>query len=290
MRYRLLIFCLFFAFSPTFAQKKNHKTPEREVLDLAEALAKNFAAVEAVGLGGHSGESIKLTVRNTGAKTLRLKTPQGQLMEPANPAEQTLVVAETQWVTVAPGKAAELLLKTFCTQAGDLSPNVNAVFAVGAMAPEAVCSLLKFLSEQGKTDSPEAQSAVWCVTNRRSVANIGDKPLAQFVANLVGKNTPAYTIRRKTEIIRPGQRADLGKAMLVEGNYIYTLERTEQLYMALHDGDGKFLKQISKVETMTAGEHHSGFHLEVYNIPPGKYIVRVQTKKGKIIKDIEVDF
>lgn len=290
MRCFLLLVCFFFTFSPNFAQKKAHKSPERLAIDLAEALAKNFASVEAIGLGGHSGESIKLRVRNTGTKALRLKTPQGQLMEPANTAEQTLVVAETQWATVAPGKAAEMLLKTFCTQAGDLSPNVNAVFSVGLMAPEALCTLLKFLSDQGKTDSPDAQASVWCVTNRRAVANIGDKQLAQFVAALVGKNTPSYTIRRKMEIVRPGQPADLGKAMLVEGNYTYTLDRDEQLYMALHDGEGKFIKQISKVETMTAGEHRSGFHLEVYNIPSGKYIVRVQTKKGKIIKDIEVDF
>ena len=45
MRYRLLIFCLFFAFSPTFGQITNHKTPELEVLYLAEVLAKIFAAV-----------------------------------------------------------------------------------------------------------------------------------------------------------------------------------------------------------------------------------------------------
>lgn len=290
MRYGILLCLLFCTFTATFAQKKAHKNQERLAMDLAEALAKKFAAVEAVGLGGHSGESIKLTVRNTGSKVLRLKTPQGQLMEPANTAEQTLVVAATEWTTVAPGKAAEVLLKTFCTQAGDLSPGVNAMFSVGLMAPQALCNLLKFLSDQGKIDSPDAQASVWCVTNHRAIANIGDKQLARFVAELVGKNTPSYTIRRKTEIVRPGQPADLGKAMLVEGNYTYTLDRDEQLYMALHDGAGKFLKQISKVETMTAGEHRSGFHLEVYNIPPEKYIVRVQTKKGKIIKDIEVDF
>jgi len=50
------------------------------------------------------------------------------------------------------------------------------------------------------------------------------------------------------------------------------------------------VKQISKEELMKAGEHRSSIHLEVWNLTAGKYILRVQTKDGRVIKDIEVEF
>jgi hypothetical protein len=88
----------------------------------------------------------------------------------------------------------------------------------------------------------------------------------------------------------PGERAALGKALVVEANYQYFLEKDEVLVMNLLDAEGKLLKQISKEETMIAGEHRSSFNLQVWNLTPGKYTVRVQTKDGRVIKDIEVEF
>jgi len=59
--------------------------------------------------------------------------------------------------------------------------------------------------------------------------------------------------------------------------------------LLLHD-DGRLIKKLSKEEDMTAGEHRGSLHLEVYNLPTGKYIVRWQTREGLIIKDIHVEF
>jgi hypothetical protein len=139
-------------------------------------------------------------------------------------------------------------------------------------------------------DDPDAQSAVWCATGNGSLASIDDPELAKFTAGLLGKTAPGYKITRKTVEVIPGERADFGKALVVEGNYRYTLEKDEKLIMNLLDADGKLVKQISKEELMKAGEHRSSFHLEVWNLTPGKYIVRVQTKSGRVIKDIEVEF
>ncbi|HRI61682.1 MAG TPA: hypothetical protein PK228_18210, partial [Saprospiraceae bacterium] len=101
---------------------------------------------------------------------------------------------------------------------------------------------------------------------------------------------PGYKIKRQTVQIVPGERADFGKALVVDGNYEYVLEQDEKLLMNLLDTEGKIVKQISKEELMKAGEHHSSFHLELWNLTPGKYIVRVQTKAGRVIRDIEVEF
>lgn len=290
MQKLLLFIALSFLPSAAFSQKKSDQKTSSSTYNLADALAQNLVSLEIKGTGGHQGASLKVVCKNLKGKFLRLRIPQGQFMEPADSTFQTLVVAEEQMLAVNVKTPAETLLKTFCAQSGDRSPMANAVFAVGALAPEQLRNLLKFIVEKGKVDKPEAQSAVWCVTSGGSLGDIGDTELTKFTANLLGKNVPGYKIKRQTVQIVPGERADFGKALIAEGEYRYTLEKDEKLVMNLLDANGKLVKEISTEELMKAGEHRSSFYIKIWNLTPGKYIVRVQTTDGRVIKDIEVEF
>lgn len=280
-----LLLCLFS--NLVFAQKAAKPS---NIVDLKEALDKKLVSLKIEGKGGHQGEALKLVCKNLRGQYLRLRIPQGQLMLPADSAQQTLVVAEEMLLAVTAKTPVEASLKTFCTQAGEMSPKAAEVFSVGAMAPVAVCNLLKFMSEKGKTDVPEAQTAVWCLLSGRSLGSIGDPELTKFVADQLGKEVPGYRIRHSVVETVPGQRAELGKALVIEGNFRYYLEKDERVLMVLLDGTGKLIKQVSKEEIMKAGEHRSGLRLEVYNLDPGKYTLRMQTKAGRVIKDTEVEF
>ena len=264
--------------------------PKTSTYELDEALQQKLISVEIKGTGGHFGNCLRVVCKNLKGKFFRLRIPQGQFMLPADSTFQTLVVAEEHMMALNVKSPVELTLKTYCAQAGDRSPLTGSIFAVGALAPEQLRNLLKFIVEKGKVDSHEAQSAVWCVTNGNSVADIQDPALAKFTAELLGKPVPGYKIKRKTVEIVPGERATLGKAFIVDGNYQYVLDKDEKLLMNLLDSELKLVKQISKEELMKAGEHRSSFHLEVWNLTPGKYTVRIETKGGRIIRDIEVEF
>ncbi|HOY04528.1 MAG TPA: hypothetical protein PLO67_03935 [Saprospiraceae bacterium] len=288
MRKPLFLYALLFVSLSVHAQK-SAKSVQRN-FDLKEAIAQKVISVVAEGTGGHQGECLKIVCRNLRGSSVRIRFPQGQLMEPQDSAQQTLVVAEEKWLAVTAKTPGEVLLKTFCTQAGDISPTKGSVFAVTAMAPQTLCNVLKFITEQGKTDSGAAQAAVWAVTSRSSLGSIGDPALTRFVAEQLGKATPTYTIKHKTVESVPGRTADLGKAMVVEGNFKYYLEKDEKVRMVLLDSTGKVVTNISKEERMIAGEHRSGLHLEVWNLTAGKYTVRMQTTDGRVIKDMEVEF
>ncbi len=291
MRKHLLFLPLLLCTFGLSGQKKSTAKPvASSTYDLSEALKQNLVAVTVEGTGGYFGPSLKVTCKNLRGKLLRLRIPQGQFLEPLDSTFQTLVVAEQQTLAVGLKNPAEIILSTFCSQAGDRSPMSGAAFAVGAMAPEQICKLLKFISEKGKINSSAAQSAVWCLTDNKPLGNIDDAEITKFTAELLGKNVPGYKIKRQTVEVVPGERAGPGKALVVEGSYQYTLEKDEKLLMNLLRADGTLLKQISKEETMKAGEHHSGLRLEVWNLTPGKYIVRIQTKDGRVIKDMEVEF
>lgn len=286
MRHLYLLALLAFT-CPIFAQK----TKPQITFELAEALQKKLVSLRVEGTGGHQGETLKVVCKNLAGRYLRIHIPLGQLMEPGDTAQQTLVVAQEQTLSVNVKTPGEALLKTFCTQSGEISPTTGMAFSIGSMASGQLCSLLQFMAEKGKTDAPEAQNAVWCVTKGgRTLGSIGDPELQKFVADLFGKNLPGYKVIHKTVEQVPGRRAELGKALVVEGNFRYFLEKDEITIMVLLDGEGKQIKQVSKEEKMTAGEHRSSLRLEVFNLSPGKYTLRMQTKAGKVIKDMEVEF
>ncbi|MBL7803640.1 MAG: hypothetical protein JNL02_07895 [Saprospiraceae bacterium] len=284
----LLLSMLLFSFS-ALAQKAKPAS-KTTTLDLSEALRQKLVAVEVSGTGGHLGECLTVTARNLSGKSLRVRIPLGQYFEPADSAQQTLVVSEARSLALNGKSPVKTTLKTFCAQAGDLSPRAGAGFVAGAMAPERLCKLLKFIAETGKSAESSAQSAVWCVTNGHALGSIGDPELTKFTAELLGKTPPGYRIRYETRVIRPGERAQPGKALVVEGSYQYILEKNTKVTMLLLHDDGRLIKKLSKEEDMTAGEHRGSLHLEVYNLPTGKYIVRWQTREGLIIKDIPVEF
>lgn len=291
MRKHLLFIPLLLCGLTLYSQKSSKsKTTPSSTFDLSDALAQKLVSISVSGTGGHQGPSLKLVCKNLRGKFLRLRIPQGQFMDPSDSTFQTLVVAEEQTLAVGPKTPAEAVLNTFCAQSGDRSPMMGAVFSVGVLAPEQLRNLLKFITGNGKINDSAAQSAVWCLTSGGALGSIGDPELTKFTAGLLGKNVPSYKITHETARERPGERATPGKAMVVDGNYVYILEKDEKLLMNLLDAEGKLVKQISKEEKMKAGEHHSSFHLELWNLDPGKYIVRIQTKEGRVIRDIEVEF
>jgi hypothetical protein len=282
-------FFLFFVLL-TALQSGTAQTNASGILELKDALAQKWLSMQLEGKGGHQGESLRMVCKNLRGKYFRVRIPQGLLMEPADSSAQTLVVAEEYLVAITPKTPVEVLIKTFCTQSGEISPRVAEPFAIGAMAPTALCNLLKFMTEKNKTDVAEAQTAVWCITNGNPIGSIGDAELIKFVADQLGRPVPGYRIRHQKVEYVPGERAELGKALVVEGNFRFYLEKDERVVMVLLDGEDKLIKQVSKEETMIAGEHRSGLRLEVYNLDPGKYTLRMKTVGGHVIKDMEVEF
>lgn len=287
---KLLLFSLvLFVAAAAFAQKKPGTAAPKTTLDLKEAIAQKLVRLDIECLGGYRGEVLKITCKNLTTKPLRVQIPQGQLMNPADSMWQTLVVAEAKLLNLGAKNPVQTMLKTFCAEAGDGSPATGAAFSVGVLAPENVRKMLQFIVERGKVDDPAAQQAVWCVANGNPLGGIGDTELTKFAADLLGKTLPGYRIKYKvTET--PGARQALGPALKVEGNYIYFLAKAEKLSMTLFDAEGKTVKVLFKNKEYSAGEHRSSLNLEVWNLKPGKYFLRLQTAKGETVKEIEVEF
>ncbi len=258
-------------------------------VSLAEALSKKMISAEISAPSGASNLLLKL--ENAGAKTVHVEIEQGQLFEPSDAAAQNLVAAEAQTLAVQPRKPLEILLKTFCTEASDMSPTGEMRFALGSLAAENVRKMLAELQKLGKLNDDSAQGAVWsaCEGSGFHVAGIQNETVRRAACQTLNRPEPTYKIRYQTTDV-PGERAFLGRALVVDGNYRYFLARDERLTMALFDASGKSVKVLFRDRPSAKGEHRSGLHLELQGLKQGKYFLRLTTKSGEIVEEQEVEF
>lgn len=271
-----------------FGQTK--KPSSQTSFDLQDAVQKKIITATVEGLGGHQGECLKITCNNLQGRTVRIRIPQGQYMQPADSTQQRLVVAVEQTLVIGAKKKTDALLRTFCTQMGNRSPVSGAAFSISSMAPATLVSLLQSIVEKGKEEASDAQTAVWAVSNNQPLAGIGDAELTSRTAQLLQRPVPTYRITYKRVEHVPGERAELGEALVVDGNYTYTMAQKAKVVTVLLDYAGKQIKQLGRVEDLEAGEHRGKLHLEVFGLPKGKYTVRMRTQAGATVKDIEVEF
>lgn len=287
-----LLTLLLFSSAFVLAQKSAESTgtpSTKSIIDLSEALQGQLITLELESNGGYTGASMQFTCKNKINKPLRIRIPQGQLIAPQDSSLQTLVIAQEQLISVSAKVPFIGKLRTFCTEAGDLSPGLGDKFSVAAMAPDRLCKLLKMLTEKGKLEQESAQAAVWSVSNGRHLGGISDQEVKQFAAELLGKTPPPYHIKYKvTEA--PRQLADNGKALVIESNFQYTLEKDDKLSLILYDSNNKQIKVLEKDAPAKAGEHRSGLKVEVWNLDSGKYYLRLKKKNGGVVKEMEVEF
>ena len=290
---KIQLFALLFLSSQVmFAQPASEKTgttPANSILELSAALANRLITMELESVGGYTGASMQFTCKNLSNKPLRIHIPQGQLIAPTDSTLQTLVIAQEQLISISAKVPFLGKLRTFCTESGDLSPGIGDKFSIAAMAPDRLCKLLKMLADKGKLEQESAQAAVWSVSNGRHLGGISDPEVKEYAAQLLGKTPPPYHIQYKvTEA--PRQLADLGKALVIESNFQYTLEKDDKLSLILFDSNNKQIKVLEKDAPAKAGEHHSGLKVEVWNLDSGKYYLRLKKKNGAVVKEMEVEF
>lgn len=165
----------------------------QDTLNLSQAISEDKITTEIRGNGGYSTDGIHVEI--TAKEKLVVHIPAGWVFPSEDPDEQDLIVLDDTFLPVKSGKTVETSLQTMCTQANNMSPDEGSLFKVGALATGKLAILAGFLSQKRYRESP-AQSAVWAVTSKRSLASIysldttmaGD--ILRFTAALLGKPVP----------------------------------------------------------------------------------------------------
>lgn len=255
--------------------------------DLAEALEKGFVKLEASGTGGHTNQSLSIRLTNLHKKKWELVIPAGFLFQSQDTSEQDLLVVRARTLKMEKGKNPKLRLHALCTQANNASPGLGSTFLAYQLASGPLLSLAQYLHKKRLSDA-EAQDAVWAITDNHPISYIGNSDLAAFMAELLGKRLPGYTIEHQGRS-RPGQPAFRDEPALVHGLLEYQTSTDCQASFGLYNAEGEQVVVGFENQTQRAGRHRFKFHFEILNLPKGKYYARM-TSGDAVLGEMEVAF
>ena len=260
---------------------------------LNEAVEKGYVGLEALGEGGHSGECLKVRLKNLYRKDLEIVVPAGQVFEAGDSSLQDLMVAKEETFLVQKGKTRAARLYGYCVEAGDGSPGVGTGFRLGKMAVGNLLAFAQYLSLNNLHKNPSVQNAIWAISDDERLESIGDPALAKHVADLLGKPVPEYNIEYRqpdrSRILESAPVRDLQEAFSMNGLFYFTLEEDRLVNFEIYTEEGEFVHAFYKNRKKTKGYHKFRFEFEIRNLPKGKYFVRM-TGGGEVIKELAVEF
>ncbi len=278
MKYHLFGICLGLFALPANAIK-------RYSLEEIQANPKFDVSIKANGQ--FSGKSIELQIKSNFKKSVEVLIPAGTVFYTPEEDDQILILVEEELLVLSKGNTRKKVLDGFCTEAKDGVPRDELSMAFMPTEREQLQKLADFINEHHGFDKHAIQEAVWCVSDKYSVANIYSpdkkktKELAQFVADLTGQTLSWHNVRRDHRIV--GERIVVNPVMVVgEVTFTTTRETTLKTKIVNESGETVYEKtnsrKLPKVENITME-----FSWSVSGWEAGKYNVIYFDEDGKTI-------
>ena len=253
--------------------------PAMRSLSLEQALREGAVAVRVEGTGGHSGEVLRVEVKNRTRTVLEVLIPEGWVFQSVQEQVQDLMVARAERLRLASGATVPVTCRVFCTQGPLRSPEAGEHFRAGALGAPALVQLAQAVAA-GSYPDPVVQAGVWTVANGHSIAGMGaldstaTDTLRHMVSRLSGQPPPRYTMHFQEE---PG-RACSGRPALIER--VFTLENAVPIvfHAVVLDPAGRVMQVLHQGTLIPAGRHSEVFSVPVADKPPGRYAIHVWTQ------------
>ncbi|MFI5202955.1 MAG: hypothetical protein ACHQF2_00545 [Flavobacteriales bacterium] len=255
---------------------------------LEDALTQQKIELACTGLGGHSGKSVELTIKNNSGAPLQLRVPQGTLFEASNSSEQNLVVPETELISLAKGEKKKYKVSGFCTELHDMSPDKGSGFSLSRTNDSVLVKLVNYITRHPGLPTGAIQEAIWCVTNGSNVSNICNetpakvKELREFVCSLTAKKDVWYDTPRE-RIVTP-ERLISNVPTIVTGMLEFEATEIMKVKSEIRDSLGKVITANPETMTFPKGKFHFDFKVTVKGWEKGKYTVIYYTETKTLIK------
>lgn len=276
---------LLFGASSTFAIEQYKLDQLKKDPQFAVSIAAN---------GNYSGNSIELEIRSTNKRDVELLIPTGTVFYTSDEGDQILIVVEDQLVQITKGQTNRKTIDGFCTESSDGIPGSEMTMAFMPTKREQLQKLANFINENKGFEDHEIQEAVWCVSDKQSLANIySEDPersvkLTQFVADLTGQKATWNKVKRS--------HAQSGgfiqtAPLLVTGKVHFSTSKQSTLKSKIIDDDGNMLFESPRSTSIPKGDNvELNFNLTVSGWSKGIYSVVYFDQDNRIIvkKEFEI--
>lgn len=267
--------------------------PADNVLTLDEAIAqqKVQATVLPFGDNGYS-EGLRVNVKNTSGKTLKLVMPKGTIFVPDNGEEQTLITNGDEVFALNAGQEKQVIRPGFCTELHDHGSDEESTFKLSVSKNEKLLKILSFMDSLKVKDDDVIQHAVWCITDNASVARVdgedtaASRKIRERICAITGQTMPWYTT--DSQIERTPELEYVVLSTQVEGELSFKSKDPVDMQGVVKDSTGKIVWTNPNKITGPKGNITFWYRVSVSGWAAGKYYV-VYTDRGKEIINQEFE-
>ena len=242
-----------------------------------ELLEHRLIDVKPVGLGTHSGESIRVTVRNLTGDPLSTSIPVGWVFTSQVPEVQDLIVTREELLALAGGATRTVTCRAFCCEASGSGPSEGEVFRAGRPAPEKLAAVAHVIA-LGAYNDEIAQHAIWVLSDANDIASMGAMDsttmdtLRLAVSRLSGQPAPLYSMQYAQE----EERACSQRPSSIQRRLPYSTMGTAFTAVVI-DRTGHVMQVLHFNTPLEAGTHMLAFDLDVSTWPPGSYAIHAHS-------------
>lgn len=243
-----------------------------------ELLEHRVIEVKPVGLGGHSGESLRVTVRNLSTGSVNTSIPVGWVFSSKVPEVQDLIVVREEVLALAGGASKSVTCRAFCCEASGSGPEEGEVYRTGHPGSPKLMAVAQAIA-RGAYPDEIVQNAVWVLSDNNDIASMGamdstaQDTLRLAVSRLSGQPAPLYTMRYAEEEGRVcSQRpASIHRQL----RYDTTVGTT--VTVAVIDRNGRVVRVLQDHQVLEPGAHTLSFDLDVHDWPSGSYAIHAHS-------------
>lgn len=250
---------------------------EPTTMSLQDAIKKKIISYTVNSNGNYSGKSVDLHLTNTSVQNIKISVPAGTVFIPKDEADQNLLIPEEELI-VLNGKAKQnKVLNGYCIEASNHAPTAMAPMTISTVSNPKMIKLLAYFKGK-KWDAPTYQSALWAVSDNRSVSNIQNqtadgKALRKFLCGLTGqKETWYHTPQNHT--VTPTREIQ-SAPFKISGKVDFTSDGSTKMALAVYKANGDLIHRFEDRAYPKKGKVESEFSLKVEGWDKGNYEVRI---------------
>ncbi|MBP7515482.1 MAG: hypothetical protein KA791_13090 [Flavobacteriales bacterium] len=248
---------------------------------LIELLEQGRIELTPRGLGGHSGECLKVDVKSRTATSIRTSIPAGWVFVSQEEGVQDLIVVREEAIALVPNGRTTVTCRAFCCEASNGGPGENEPYRKGHPAPKKLTTLARFVDSLGYDDGI-VQSAIWVLSDGHDIASLGaldssaNDTLRNKLSALSGQPAPRYSVRYAED----ERMACSGRPESISRIVSVVRVVPDRLTIVVRSDAGRLIDVIQDRMPIEAGRAQVPVELNVLDWPKGRYAIYAWTEGG----------
>lgn len=245
---------------------------------LLELIEAGRIELRATGLGGHSGECLRVEARNRSDSPIRTSIPAGWVFTSVTETVQDLIVVREAPLAMGPRGMQAVNCRAFCCEARNSGPVQGEAFRRGRPAPPKLFALAQAV-DRGRYADDVVQHAVWVLSDGNDIGSMGaltgtaEDSLRHRVSELSGQPVPLYSMEYAPAV---GQACSQRPAV-VRRAFRMESGTPQLLTVVVRRDDGRIMEVLHDRTPLQAGAVSIALELHVLDWPPGRYAFQVTT-------------